>query len=70
MTPFKGQKSERTSLNRAFSCLLIFLVKLLKVTLPSNVNYQLSIVNWSAGIYFYEVRGLEGSSRGKFVKVN
>jgi YVTN family beta-propeller protein len=35
--------------------------------LPSNVNSQLSIVNWSAGVYFYEVRGQEGSARGKFV---
>jgi uncharacterized repeat protein (TIGR03803 family) len=35
-------------------------------TLPSIVNCQLSIVNFKAGLYFYEVRGMEGSTRGKF----
>jgi parallel beta-helix repeat protein len=39
-----------------------------KETLPSIVNYQLSIVNWSAGLYFYEIRNNNASVRGKFVK--
>jgi len=36
-------------------------------TLPSIVNYQLSIANWNAGLYFYEIRTEKGSERGKFV---
>jgi YVTN family beta-propeller protein len=33
----------------------------------SNVNCQLSIVNYPAGIYFYEIRSNNSSERGKFV---
>jgi YVTN family beta-propeller protein len=43
-------------------------------TLPAIINCQLSIVNWNAGIYFYEIRGvgtglqIPTNTRGKFIK--
>ncbi|MEI6817336.1 MAG: T9SS type A sorting domain-containing protein [Bacteroidota bacterium] len=33
-----------------------------------GIDNSISISTWSAGIYFYEVRGQEGSAIGKFVK--
>ncbi len=33
-----------------------------------GIDNTISISTWSAGIYFYEVRGQEGSTRGKFIK--
>ncbi len=33
----------------------------------TGIDNTISISTWSAGIYFYEVRGQEGSIRGKFV---
>jgi hypothetical protein len=39
-----------------------------KEMLTGIVNYQLSIVNWNAGLYFYEIRNNNSSVRGKFVK--
>jgi hypothetical protein len=35
--------------------------------LPSNVNCQLSIANWSAELYFYELRSNTDIARGKFI---
>jgi hypothetical protein len=35
--------------------------------LPSNVNCQLSIVNWNNGVYFYEIKSETSSARGKFI---
>jgi hypothetical protein len=36
----------------------------------TGIDNTISISTWSAGIYFYEVRVMEGTVRGKFVKVN
>jgi hypothetical protein len=33
----------------------------------SGIDKIISISTWSEGIYFYEIRGQEGSTRGKFV---
>jgi hypothetical protein len=32
-----------------------------------GINTIIDISTWSEGIYFYEIRGQEGSTRGKFV---
>jgi len=34
----------------------------------NGINTTIDVSKWSEGIYFYEIRGQEGSVRGKFVK--
>ena len=36
----------------------------------TGIDNTISISTWSAGIYFYEVRGANETARGKFVKMN
>jgi hypothetical protein len=33
-----------------------------------GIDNRIDISKWSEGIYFYEIRGQEGSIRGKFIK--
>jgi len=34
----------------------------------TGINTTIDVSKWSEGIYFYEIKGQEGSVRGKFVK--
>jgi hypothetical protein len=36
----------------------------------TGIDNTITISTWSAGIYFYEVRSMNGIAHGKFIKVN